>query len=246
LQERTEFFATLSHEFRTPLAIIRTQAGLLADPEVRQDAAASTTSLQIVGEAATQALEIVNDILEASRSDAEAVDLEFAPVDVAGLVREMSPTIEGLATAAGLHADIHVDALPEVSGDARRLRQVLLNLVDNAVKYTPKGGNVTVMARRAGAVVEIIVQDTGIGIPPESLTQLFEPFYRVPGSKPLHGESTSGIGLTLAKRLVEGHGGRLVVQSEPGNGSAFTVELPATSPARGRRRKQTAGALAPG
>ena len=167
LRERTEFFATLSHEFRTPLAIIRTQANMLSDPEMRHDPAAASTSLQIVSEAATQALDIVNDILEASRTDSEAVDLQLGSVDIARLLQEMAPTIEGLAASAGLRSEIKVGPLALVTADARRLRQVLLNLVDNAVKYTPSGGAVTVMAgQTTEGFIEIEVRDTGVGIPP--------------------------------------------------------------------------------
>jgi signal transduction histidine kinase len=137
-----------------------------------------------------------------------------------------------------------VDSLPAVVADPRRLRQVLLNLVDNAVKYTPTGGGVSVDARAVAHTVEIVVRDTGVGIPAESLSDLFEPFHRVPGSRPQHGESSSGIGLTLAKRLVEAHGGQLTVESEPGRGSAFTVTLSASEPPRGRKRKRAAAAVA--
>jgi two-component system phosphate regulon sensor histidine kinase PhoR len=241
LRERTEFFATLSHEFRTPLAIIRTQANMLSDPDMRHDPAAASTSLQIVSEAATQALELVNDVLEASRTDSEAVDLQLESVDVGLLLHDMTPTIEGLAASAGLQADVKVASVPPVTADARRLRQVLLNLVDNAVKYTPSGGAVTVDARQASdGLVEVVVRDTGVGIPAACIDQLFDPFYRVPGSKPQHGEASSGIGLTLAKLLIDAHGGRLTAESEPGVGSVFTVALTATTPTRRRKTKRAA------
>jgi signal transduction histidine kinase len=243
LQERTEFFATLSHEFRTPLAIIRAQADLLGDPQLRKDAAAASVSLSIVSEAATQALDIVNDILEASRSDSEVVDLVLDEVDLGALLAAMQPTIQGLASSAELRADMQIGPLPRVYADARRLRQVVLNLVDNAVKYTPSGGVVTVIAAAASdQMAEIVVHDTGVGIPPDAMDQLFDAFYRVPNVKPQHGESSSGIGLTLAKRLVEAHGGTLTVSSVPGEGSTFTVTLPASVPQSGRRRKRASAA----
>jgi signal transduction histidine kinase len=238
LQERNEFFATLSHEFRTPLAIIRTQANMLSDPDLRRDAGAATTSLGIVSEAATQALDIVNDILEASRSESDAVDLQLEEVDLTALLKGMTPTIEGLASAAELRAEIQIGPLPPLYADGRRLRQVVLNLVDNAVKYTPSGGSVSVLAAASGDTVEVVVQDNGVGIPADAMAQLFDPFYRVPGTRPQHGESSSGIGLTLAKRLVEAHGGTLTVASIQGEGSTFTVSLPASLPQRGRKRKR--------
>jgi two-component system phosphate regulon sensor histidine kinase PhoR len=196
-------------------------------------------SLNIVSEAANQALDLVNDILEASRTDSDAVDLQFADVNISELLAEMTPTIEGLAAGAGLHAEVAITQLPTVSADLRRLRQVVLNLVDNAVKYTPSGGTVSVQARAVDGTVEIVVQDTGVGIPRDAIERLFDPFYRVPDSRPLHGESSSGIGLTLAKRLVDAHDGSLGVTSEPGAGSTFTVRLNATAPSRGRKRKQS-------
>jgi two-component system phosphate regulon sensor histidine kinase PhoR len=134
---------------------------------------------------------------------------------------------------------VTISQLPTVSADPRRLRQVVLNLVDNAVKYTPSGGTVSVQARAVEGMVEIVVQDTGVGIPSDAIERLFDPFYRVPGSRPLHGESSSGIGLTLAKRLVDAHDGNLGVTSELGTGSTFTVKLNATRPSRGRKRKRS-------
>src|SRR5205823_13572947 len=149
------------------------------------------------------------------------------------LVRQVTSEIE---VARGDHlveirADIPEDA-PAVWGDRERIHQVLFNLLDNAVRYTPPGGEVVVAARREGARCVVRVEDTGPGIPPEHLPFLFERFYRVDQARS-RGEGGTGIGLAIARSVVEAHGGRIWAESEVGRGSVFTFELPlATSRVR--------------
>ena len=127
----------------------------------------------------------------------------------------------------GVRVDNHVPAdLPALSVDRERVHQVLFNLVDNAVRFTPEGGHVTVSARRRNGSVEVAVSDTGAGIPSEHLPRLFERFYRADPAR-ARGDGGTGIGLAIARSVVEAHGGQIKAESEPGHGSVFTFDLPA-------------------
>jgi NtrC-family two-component system sensor histidine kinase KinB len=172
-------------------------------------------------------LKVVNDILDFARAEVGRLDLELAPVPLDRLAAELQPTLQGLTSPAriGLSVELAPD-LPPVQGDPGRIREVLLNLVANAVKYTPQGGRIQVAARVADDRAEISVADTGVGIPPDVGDQVFEPFYRAPTVEPQRGEASSGLGLAVAKGLVEAHGGRLWYRSEPGQGSTFTFTIP--------------------
>lgn len=223
LRERTNFFASLSHELRTPLAIILSEADLLLDTE-DEDTADTGRAIRT---SAVQLLAVVNDILDLAKSDAGEVAIVAQPTDIAHAVEELRPTIEGLARAADISAKVAVPlGLPPVSADWLRLREILLNLIDNAVKYTPDGGSVEVVARLDGDDVEMAVIDSGIGIPPDVGDRLFEPFFRVEGTAPFRGRSSSGLGLALTRGLVAAHGGTLTYESRPSGGTIFRFTLP--------------------
>lgn len=228
LRERTDFFTAVSHEFRTPLAIILGQAEMLSDPSHATKPAWYSQAGPVLRDAAGQLLDFVNDILEISKADVGRIELNLEDVRADALLRSLRPAIERLAASGDLRASVTVPRrLPEVRADVSRLRQVVLDLVDNAVKYTPAGGEVRVTAAAAGSTVEILVTDTGVGIPPEEGDRLFEPFYRVKGTRTQNGQPSSGLGLALAKRLVEAQGGFLRFDSTPGAGTTFIVGLPA-------------------
>lgn len=225
LRDRTEFFAGLSHELRTPLAVIATQAEML------QDRGAS----QAIGVSAAQLLELINDILELARAEAGSIDLQTEPVAIANAFDTLAPMLERLGAAA--EVDVRVSAprrLPWVLADAARLQQILVNLVDNAIKYTPPGGTVDVRATLEGELVRISVVDTGVGIPADVGDRVFEPFYRVPSTQPQRNQASSGLGLALVRRAVEAHGGTIEWHPVADGGTAFTFTLPVTK-ARGRR-----------
>ena len=224
MQERASFFASMSHELRTPLAIIIAQGDLLMS---ESPASVASRAGQVVKDSAAQVLKVVNDILDFARAEVGRLDLELAPVPLDRLAAELQPTLQGLTSPAriGLSVELAPD-LPPVQGDPGRIREVLLNLVANAVKYTPQGGRIQVAARVADDRAEISVADTGVGIPPDVGDQVFEPFYRAPTVEPQRGEASSGLGLAVAKGLVEAHGGRLWYRSEPGQGSTFTFTIP--------------------
>jgi signal transduction histidine kinase len=233
LRERTEFFAGLSHELRTPLAVILSQAQLLRDPTFRKTRAGLEDLGHTIGDSAEHLLTHVNEILELARAELGGVELQLEELDLAEMLRGLRGTVEGLAGAGDLAMTVHPSKkLPPVKADRERLRQIVLNLVDNAVKYTPAGGSVELGANARNGDVLVSVRDTGVGIPPDVGERIFEPFYRVPGTTAQKGQASSGLGLALTKRLVEAHGGEIWFESKPDRGTTFTVTLPAIKRSR--------------
>jgi histidine kinase len=171
---------------------------------------------------------LVDDLQELSRVEAHAFVLEREPVDLPVLISTVIRRLAADAAARGVQLDAQplAEAFTLV-GDEDRLVQVLTNLTGNALQYTPQGGSVTLSARRVGAEVHISVRDTGLGIATEHLPRIFDRFYRIDRSRSRQSGGGSGIGLTIARALVEAHGGRLWAESAGlGNGSTFTVALP--------------------
>lgn len=246
LRERTEFFAGISHELRTPIAVILSQATMALDPRYPKRGRLGAEAAETIRQSAEQLLTLVNDILDLARAESGGIEVSLEDVPVQRVVEESRRTVEGLAAAARLTVRIDVPrTLPPARADAARLRQVLLNLVDNAVKYTPPGGTVTLAATEREGAVALSVSDTGIGIPAEEQERIFDPFYRVPGTRAHRGRESSGLGLALVKRFVVAQGGEIAISSEPGRGSTFTVTLPRATvrkarPTRARRTLQGA------
>ena len=238
LRERTEFFAGLSHELRTPLAVILNQSQMLRDPTFRKTRVALEDLGYTIGDSAEQLLTVVNEILELARAELGGVELDVEELNIDEMLRHVRGTVAGLAGAAGLNVKVDsAKRLPPVKADRERLRQILLNLVDNAVKYTPSGGTIELSASRRNGDVTVSVSDSGVGIPAEVGARIFEPFFRVPGTKAQQGQASTGLGLALTKRLVEAHGGEIWFTSKPDSGTTFNVALPAA------KRKQTRKAV---
>jgi two-component system phosphate regulon sensor histidine kinase PhoR len=173
-----------------------------------------------------QLLAVVNDILDLARVETGELEIDLAPVRVPEIVGELRHMIEGLAAAGSLHATIDCPAdLPVVNADPIRLKEIIVNLVDNAVKYTPPGGRIQFAAKALDGLVEISICDSGVGIPEDVGLLIFEPFYRVKGIEPQSGQRSSGLGLALAKRLVEAQGGEISFTSEVNVGTTFTFTL---------------------
>jgi signal transduction histidine kinase len=180
-----------------------------------------------IGYSAEQLLSLVNDVLQLARTENGLLDLALNDVFIGELIDEMRPTLDGLSHRAGVELSVEVPKqLPATYADRSRIREVILNLVDNAVKYTPEGGAVRLAASARNGKVEVSVTDTGAGIAADAIPLLFEPFYVVPGAAPYRGAPSTGLGLSLAKRLVEAHGGTINVKSSPGRGSTFRFDLP--------------------
>ncbi|HEX9696737.1 MAG TPA: HAMP domain-containing sensor histidine kinase [Actinomycetota bacterium] len=227
LRERTEFFATLSHELRTPLAIIIAKADLLLEPLHGSREPRTRVSSATIRQSAGQVLSIVNEILDVAKAEAGHLPVVLEDVRLDGVVSDMQATIDGIMGTAELALSIELpETLPAVRADRAHLHKVLINLLDNAAKYTPAGGRVTVRGVMRNGSVDLSVTDTGVGIPAKEKDHIFEPFFRVDGTPARPGTASTGLGLALAKRLIEAQGGTIQVASRPGRGSRFTVSLP--------------------
>lgn len=218
-QGQQRFIADVSHELRTPLTAIRgnlevLQRGAQADPMLLRE------SLQDIEREVVRLTRMVADLLALARADA-GVHLERRPVELEPLLLEVYR--EARQMARGVEVRLGGEDQVQVVGDADRLKQLLLNLVDNALKYTPPGGTVTLSLYREGSWACLAVADTGIGIPVEEQGRIFERFYRGQGAGRRGG---MGLGLSIARWIAEEHGGQITVESAPGQGSTFVVWLP--------------------
>ncbi|HEX2994258.1 MAG TPA: ATP-binding protein [Anaerolineales bacterium] len=221
---RRQLIGDVSHELRTPLTAIKGSMEGLMDGVLP---ATQETYQQIHAEA-DRLNRLVDDLQELSRVEARAYQLEFRPVEVPALVQTVTKRLMPQAESKRITLDLNLTPdLPSLLADEDRLVQVLTNLTGNALQYTPEGGRVTISARQADHEVQISVRDTGIGIPSEHLPHIFDRFYRADKSRSRRAGGGSGIGLTIARLLVEAHGGRLWVESAgEGQGSTFTFALP--------------------
>jgi len=222
---RRDFVANVSHEFKTPLTAIQgfaetLLAGAMDDPQNR------VRFLQIILEHSRRLARLTDDLLELSKMDADRLDLELDRLNVTQFVQSCIDTTQRSAGEKNLHISVNLKtSLPDIAADRRRLAEVLQNLLDNAVQYTPSGGRITVSASSDGDEVEFTVSDTGIGIPKVDQPRIFERFYRVDVARSREVGGT-GLGLSIAKHLVEAHGGRIWVESEVGHGSQFHFTVP--------------------
>ncbi|MCW5852634.1 MAG: HAMP domain-containing histidine kinase [Anaerolineae bacterium] len=223
-EAQQRFLADASHSLRTPLTTIQGNVELLlrSHPE---DPEEERILLEAVRRETRRLTRVVGDLLLLAQADA-GQSFQRIPVEMMTLVLEVYQQARTIAD--GVHVALGHEDIGLVAGDPDRLKEVLLNLTDNAVKYTPQGGKVTLSLYADGPWVRVEVADTGPGIPPEHLPHIFERFYRVPGIKARPGRpSGTGLGLPIAKWIVESHGGRLTVDSKVGQGTTFTIWLPA-------------------
>jgi signal transduction histidine kinase len=225
-RHKSEFLANMSHELRTPLnavigfseVLLQRMFGGLNDKqdEYLKDIYASGQHL----------LSLINDILDLSKIEAGRMELAPAPFHLPAALENAVTLVRERAGRHGIGLRVDVDPrLGELVADERKVKQVLLNLLSNAVKFTPEGGRISLTAGRKNGLVEIAVTDTGVGIASEDQAAIFEEFRQV-GSDETRKQEGTGLGLTLAKKFVELHGGRIWVESEPGRGSTFTFTLP--------------------
>jgi signal transduction histidine kinase len=229
---RRDLVANVSHELKTPISALRAHLENLLDGVERPD----PETLQVMLAQSERLGRLVDQLLDLSRLESGDVPLHREEVALAPLVSQVLSEIEvaGAGRSVELERAVPED-LPAVYADRERIHQVLFNLLDNAVRFTPAGGRVTVSADRHDGSVDVHVADTGPGIPPEHLPRLFERFYRADPARSQK-EGGTGIGLAIARSVVEAHGGRIWADSSPGQGSVFTFELP-VAPATETRRE---------
>jgi GAF domain-containing protein len=228
-RHKSEFLANMSHELRTPLNAIIGFSEVLGERmfgELNEKQAEYTDDILSSGR---HLLSLINEILDLSKVEAGRMELELATFDLPLAIENARTFVRERATKHGINLDVTIDdRLGEFVGDERKIKQVLLNLLSNAVKFTPEGGRIGINARQADGSVEISVSDTGIGISPEDQAKIFEEFRQVGGDY-AHKREGTGLGLTLAKKFVELHGGKIWVTSQVGKGSTFSFTLPERS-----------------
>ena len=229
-QVRTEFVANVSHELRTPLTAIHGYLETLLGGALEEQEHARKF-LEIVFRHTERLGRLIDDLTELSNIELGKVTLRLDAVRLDEVVESVVAIIRPRASAGGVAVTSGAGPdVPAVRADHDRLVQILLNLVDNAVKYTPRGGAVRIVARRgAGGMVEVVVEDTGVGIPQADLPRITERFYRVDKARSRELGGT-GLGLAIVKHLVHAHGGELAIESEPGEGTIVRFTLPAAGP----------------
>ena len=224
---KSRFLATMSHELRTPLNAIIGFAELLLLPRAASlDPDRAKSYIADIRDSGAHLLSIINDILDYSKLEADDLPLNETTFDLAPFLLDCLRLVRAQAEAS--HLQLHLSSLPAVAlrGDERRLRQCVVNLLANAIKFTPAGGRVDLVARLAGSKdLEILVTDTGCGIPAGHLERVFEPFHQVQSDLNRTANGT-GLGLPLSRRLIERHGGSLDLTSTVGVGTRVRVRLP--------------------
>ncbi len=222
-----DFLASMSHELRTPLNAISGYTELLRDGVHGELTPAQLHTVERIARAGRHLLSLINDILNFSRIDAGKLDFEITTVPLRELMQEVEILVAPQVRAKALLFEFAgVDGAPAVRADAEKARQILLNLISNAIKFTPEGGRIRVAGHATEGRVHIEVEDTGIGVPPDKLEHIFEPFVQL-GRTLSSGHQGTGLGLSISRDLARALGGDIVARSTPGQGSTFTLILPA-------------------
>jgi signal transduction histidine kinase len=223
---KDEFFTGVSHDLRTPLAAIRWSADVLATGALGPLTPRQQRLAETIQSSSQRLLALAGQIVELGRLRAGRLELDRRPTDLRVVIGQGVEEVRPLAERGQLRLDVAVpDGLPAVLADAERLQQVVVNLLANAVRFTPPGGRVLVSAAVEGDEVAVQVADTGVGIPADLVSRIFEPYEQAH-----RGRGGSGVGLMVVRSLVEAHGGQVRVESEEGRGSRFTFTIPVTAP----------------
>ncbi|MDQ3744655.1 MAG: ATP-binding protein [Acidobacteriota bacterium] len=223
---KEEFLALTTHDLRSPLTVISGvinffTSGRLGDltPEQKNMVAMMERNTQNL-------IELVNDLLDASKLESGTMRLDAASISLRGLIDELREQMQPLAAEKEIALEEEIpEDLPALRADRAKLRRVLVNLISNALKFTPKGGRVRLSAAREGTLVRVSVSDTGVGIPPEDVHDIFDKYAQA-RSRATRSEKGTGLGLYITRQLVELHGGKIGVQSEVGKGSTFSFTIP--------------------
>ncbi len=228
-RSQREFVANVSHELKTPLTSIQgfaqaIQDGTASTPEALKQAG------NVIYTEASRMYRLVLDLLDLARLDAGTADLQWTPLDITAVLNNVVDKMTPQARQAQVELASNVVAIPIIMGDADRLSQVFTNLVDNALKYTPAGGHVTIKAGQVDGKIEVSIADSGAGISPDELPHIFERFYQTDKSRRGGTRHGVGLGLAIAHEIVQAHHGSIEVTSNPGMGSTFVVKIPLVRP----------------
>jgi len=224
-RSQRDFVANVSHELKTPLTSIQGFAQAILDGTVNTRSEIKS-SAQVIRDEADRMYRLVRDLLELARYDAGTVTLTQSDMDIHNLCHRLVEKMSVQAEKKGVQINLDLPALPLIYGDPDRLSQVFSNIIDNALTYTPSGGQVDIRGERVGNEVRITIADTGKGIPEQDINKIFDRFYQVDKSRSNAQEPGSGLGLAIADEIIRAHGGCISVQSQRGQGSQFTVVLP--------------------
>ncbi len=220
---KSEFISSISHELRTPLGFITGYVTTLLRPDVPHSEETRREFLQIIEEESQKLLELVENLLDTSRIQAGSFTVEKKPIDIGELVQKVVEKVESITDQHSFLLRFE-PMLPSLPGDARRLEQVLHNLLDNAIKYSPRSSQITISGEMKNDHIQVSVADEGQGIPQADLAKIFDAFYRIAGTDAQKTRGT-GLGLTICRAIVEVHGGRIWAESVPGKGSTFYFTL---------------------
>jgi len=222
---RRDFVANVSHELRTPVTVIKGYAETLLAGVLNEDPGQARRFVEIINSHSARMTNLVNDLLALSELESGGIALQLRPISLDGTFRTVQKLLESKAHHKGITISLASGTEQQrVIADQSKLEQVLINLVDNAIKYTPPNGSIAISALDAGNLLKISVTDTGIGIPPKDLPRIFERFYRVDEARSRELGGT-GLGLAIVKHIVQLHGGSISVESTPGKGSTFSFTL---------------------
>jgi signal transduction histidine kinase len=222
---REEFLALTTHDLRSPLTVISGVISFFTSGRLGELSPEQKNMVGMMERNTQNLIELVNDLLDAAKLESGSLQLEFAPTDLRALIHEICEPLEPLAREKGITLTQDVPAeLPPAQADRPKLRRVIVNLLSNALKFTPKGGHVTVRAEQVGAQMRVSVADTGVGIAAADIPLLFDK-YEQARHRATRGEKGTGLGLYITRQLVELHGGRIHVESEVGRGSTFSFTL---------------------
>ncbi|MBT3322678.1 MAG: HAMP domain-containing histidine kinase [Anaerolineae bacterium] len=224
-QSQREFVANVSHELKTPLTSIQGFSQALLDGTA-ETLEARNQAAQVIYDESSRMHRLALDLLDLARFDAGIVEMDFAKIDLASLLRNTEEKFALRASQKSIKLEINIDGDFEILGDGDRLAQVFTNLVDNALKHTSVGGTIQIKADDYGGEKHIEIRDTGTGISPEALPYIFERFYQADPSRRTAGKSSSGLGLAIVKEIVLAHGGKITAESIVKIGTVFQITLP--------------------
>ncbi len=225
-QMKEEFLALTTHDLRSPLAVISGVINFFTSGRLGELTTEQKKMVGMMERNAASLIELVNDLLDASKLESGSLRLDLAAINLQNVIREVRETMEPLARDKEIMLGDFLPAdLPSVQADVNKLRRILVNLLSNALKFTPRAGAVDITAEQLGDTVRVVVSDTGVGISPEDLPRLFDK-YEQARSRPTRNEKGTGLGLYITKQLVELHNGTITAHSELGKGSTFVFTLP--------------------
>ena len=225
-QLKTNLISNVSHELRTPLAHIKGYVELLEEEELGDLTLEQGKAMSVISRATVRLGHLIEDLIAFSTASREGIELKLEAISIAEMAREIIDRSNAKATQEGVKLRLSVrKGISPVRADAEKLNWVIYQLLDNAIKFTPEGGRIKVWAEQVNGFVTIAVTDTGIGIPPDKLDEVFEPFHQLDGS-PTRRYAGTGLGLALVKQIVEAHGSKIIAESMEDKGSTFRFELP--------------------